>query len=107
MDEKKKAHGKKLTSKGKRWGGGVRSERSSLTLFERCSLILLEPLDCDCLEAHPRRWILFQYVPHILLAEHEEIGVADRSDAGCSPVTCIDLAIYRLLKRCAKAARSS
>lgn len=102
--------GKKLTSKGggRGWGRKAGSnERSSLTLLERRSLVLLEPLDGDCLEAHPRRRILLQYVPHVLLAQHEEIGVADRPDARCSPVTCVDLAIYRLLKRCAKAARSS
>lgn len=70
-----------------------------LTFFEWRSLVLLESLDGDGLESDPGSRVLLQYVPHVLFAEHEKIGVADRPDARCSTVTCVrlsDLTVMRL-----------
>lgn len=67
-----------------------------LTFLQGCPLVLLQSLDGDGLQAHPGSRILLKHVPHVLLAEHEEVRVADRAHAGCSPVTCVDVAIYWL-----------
>lgn len=67
-----------------------------LTFLQRCPLVLLQSLDGDGLQAHPGSRILLEHVPHVLLAEHEEVRVADRAYAGCSSVTCVDVAIYWL-----------
>lgn len=67
-----------------------------LTFLQRGSLVLLQPLDSDGFQAYPGSRILLEHVPHILLAEDEEVRVADRAHAGCSPVTCVDVAIYWL-----------
>jgi len=72
-----------------------------LTFLQRSSLVLLQPLDCDGFQTYPGGRIFLQHVPHVLLAEDEEVRVADRAHAGCSPVTCVDVAIY-WLSRCIK-----
>lgn len=72
-----------------------------LTFLEGGPLVLLQPLDRDGFEPDPGRGVLLQHVPHVLLAEDEEVRVADRADTGCSPVTCVDVAIY-WLSRCVK-----
>jgi len=73
-----------------------RERQARLTFLQRSSLVLLQPLDCDGFKAHPGSRILLEHVPHVLLAEDEEVRVADRAHAGCSPVTCVDVAIYWL-----------
>lgn len=75
---------------------GVTAEQARPTFLQRSSLVLLQPLDCDGFQAYSGSRVLLEHVPHILLAEHEEVRVADRAHAGCSPVTCVDVAIYWL-----------
>lgn len=67
-----------------------------LTFLQWSSLVLLQPLDCNGFQAYSGGRIFFEHVPHVLLAENEEVRVADRAHAGCSPVTCVDVAIYWL-----------
>lgn len=79
----------------------MRAEREEavqtrLTFLQRSSLVLLQPLDCDGFQAYSGGRVLLEHVPHVLLAEHEQVRVADRAHAGCSPVTCVDVAIYWL-----------
>lgn len=69
---------------------------SRLTFLQWSSLVLLQPLDCDGFQAYSGGRIFLEHVPHVLLAEDEEVRVADRAHAGCSPVTCVDVAIYWL-----------
>ena len=73
-----------------------RDEKGRLTFLQRSSLVLLQPFDCNGFKAHPGSRIFLEYVPHVLLAEDEEVRVADWAHAGCSPVTCVDVAIYWL-----------
>lgn len=73
-----------------------RGRQARLTFLQRSSLVFLQPLDCDGFKAHPGSRILLEHVPHVLLAEDEEVRVADRAHAGCSPVTCVDVAFYWL-----------
>ena len=56
------------------------------TFFQRCLLVLLETFHCNRLQADPGSWVLLQNVPHVLLAEHKQVTVADRTYAGRPPV---------------------
>lgn len=67
-----------------------------LTFLERGSLVFLQPLHRDRFQPDPGRRIFLQNVPHVLLAEDEQVWVAHRSHAGCSSVTCVNVAIYWL-----------
>lgn len=67
-----------------------------LTFLERGSLVFLQPLHRDRFQPDPGRRIFLENVPHILLAEDEQVRVAHRSHAGCSSVTCVNVAIYWL-----------
>lgn len=69
---------------------------TQLTFFQRRLLVLLQPLDRDGLEPHPGGGVVLEDVPHVLLAEDEEVAVAHRAHAGCAAVTCKTLAILQL-----------
>ncbi|CAL7948626.1 unnamed protein product [Xylocopa violacea] len=80
---------------------GLRVHWRDPHLLQRSPLVLLQPFNRNGLQPDPRRRILLEDVPHVLLAEDEEVRVAHRAHAGCSPVTCVDVAIY-WLSRCVK-----
>lgn len=74
----------------------IKQRSEALTFLERSPLVFFQSLHRDGFQSDPSRRILLQNVPHVLLAEDEEVRVAHRTYTGCSPVTCVDVAIYWL-----------
>lgn len=58
------------------------------TFLQGRLLVLLQTLHCDCLKPDTGCRILLQHVPHILLAEHEQVAITDRSHAGRPSIAC-------------------
>ena len=50
------------------------------TLFQRRLFVLLQPLDRDRLEPDSGGRVVLEHVPHVLLAQHEQVGVAHGAD---------------------------
>lgn len=84
-------------NKTRSWNCNDQTQRLRiLTFLERGSLVFLQPLHRDRFQPDPGRRIFLENVPHVLLAEDEQVRVAHRSHAGCSSVTCVNVAIYWL-----------
>lgn len=58
------------------------------TFFQGRFFIFLKSLDSDGFEPNSGRRILLQNVPHILLAEHEQVRIPDGTHRRCPTVAC-------------------
>lgn len=67
--------------------GGERRENPSNTFLKRGLFVLFQSLYRNRFKSNTSSWILLQHVPHVLLAQHKQITVADRADAGSTTIT--------------------
>lgn len=63
-----------------------RSTGRRLTLPEGLPLVLVQPLDSDGLKSDPGGRVILKHLPHVLLAEAEQVRVAQRADGSGTPV---------------------
>lgn len=62
-----------------------------LTFLKWRLFVFLESLYCYCFKSNSSGRILFQHIPHILLAENKQITVAHRTNTCCSSITfCVN-----------------
>lgn len=65
---------------------GMDSNGRSLTFPEGLPLVLVQPLDSDGLKSDPGGRVILKHLPHVLLAEAEQVRVAQRADGSGTPV---------------------